>query len=177
MQRVYATLFDAIDGKPNTKGTEYHLDMLSTTCHIYFGKKLGASPNGRFAHLGVIGIADAPDIIAVAKGEEGKDAYGCMFYGMNPTHEMETFFLDDLLDGRFNLHPETVGFKRLSWQVQRIDPQQFLAAERPLLISGNAFRDLKPSFTDEELGFGSAPKDLNDLRILFRARPREVPDV
>jgi len=51
MQRVYATLFDAIDGKPNTKGTEYHLDMLSTTCHIYFGKKLGASPNGRFAHL------------------------------------------------------------------------------------------------------------------------------
>jgi len=51
MQRVYATLFDAIDGKPNTKGTEYHLDMLSTTCHIYFGKKLGAAPNGRFAHL------------------------------------------------------------------------------------------------------------------------------
>ena len=51
MQQVYASLFDAIDGKPNTKGTEYHLDMLSTTCHIYFGKKLGASANGRFAGL------------------------------------------------------------------------------------------------------------------------------
>ena len=51
MQRVYASLFDTIDGKPNTKGTEYHLDMLSTTCHIYFGKKLGASANGRFAGL------------------------------------------------------------------------------------------------------------------------------
>jgi formate C-acetyltransferase len=51
MQRVYASLFEAIDGKPNTKGTEYHLDMLSTTCHIYFGKMLGASANGRFAHL------------------------------------------------------------------------------------------------------------------------------
>ncbi len=51
MQRVYASLFDAIDGKPNTKGTSYHLDMLSTTCHIYFGKKLGASANGRFATL------------------------------------------------------------------------------------------------------------------------------
>ncbi len=51
MQRVYATLFDAIDGKPNTKGGGYHLDMLSTTCHIYFGKKLGASANGRFARL------------------------------------------------------------------------------------------------------------------------------
>ncbi len=51
MRQVYASLFDAIDGKPNTKATEYHLDMLSTTCHIYFGKKLGASANGRFAGL------------------------------------------------------------------------------------------------------------------------------
>jgi len=49
MQRVYASLVDAIDGKPNTKGGAYHLNMLSTTCHIYFGKKLGASANGRFA--------------------------------------------------------------------------------------------------------------------------------
>jgi trans-4-hydroxy-L-proline dehydratase len=49
MQRVYASLFDAIDGKPNTKGGVYHLNMLSTTCHIYFGKMLGATPNGRMA--------------------------------------------------------------------------------------------------------------------------------
>jgi hypothetical protein len=41
----------AIDGKPNTKGTVYHLNMLSTTCHVYFGKMLGASANGRLAHL------------------------------------------------------------------------------------------------------------------------------
>ena len=51
MQRVYASLYDAIDGRPNTKGTEYHIDMLSTTCHVYFGKKLGASPNGRMAGM------------------------------------------------------------------------------------------------------------------------------
>ena len=51
MRQVYASLFDAIEGKPNTKGTGYHLDMLSTTCHIYFGKKLGASANGRIAGL------------------------------------------------------------------------------------------------------------------------------
>jgi len=49
MQRVYASLFEAIDGKPNTKGDVYHLNMLSTTCHIYFGKMLGATPNGRQA--------------------------------------------------------------------------------------------------------------------------------
>ena len=51
MQRVYADLFAAIDGKPNTKGTTYHLNMLSTTCHVYFGKVLGASANGRLAGL------------------------------------------------------------------------------------------------------------------------------
>lgn len=51
MQRVYDSLFSTIDGKPNTKGTVYHLNMLSTTCHVYFGKMLGASANGRFAFL------------------------------------------------------------------------------------------------------------------------------
>jgi formate C-acetyltransferase len=50
MQRVYRSLFAAIDGKPNTKGTTYHLNMLSTTCHVYFGKMLGATPDGRLAH-------------------------------------------------------------------------------------------------------------------------------
>jgi formate C-acetyltransferase len=49
MQRVYDSLFETIDGKPNTKGSTYHLNMLSTTCHIYFGKMLGATPNGRLA--------------------------------------------------------------------------------------------------------------------------------
>ncbi len=49
MQRVYQSLFDTIDGHPNTKGGRYHLNMLSTTCHVYFGKMLGASANGRLA--------------------------------------------------------------------------------------------------------------------------------
>ncbi|KAF0239067.1 MAG: formate [Prolixibacteraceae bacterium] len=47
--RVYNDLLAAIDGKPNTKGGSFHLNMLSTTCHVYFGKVLGATPNGRFA--------------------------------------------------------------------------------------------------------------------------------
>jgi formate C-acetyltransferase len=49
MQRIYASLLAAIDGRPNTKGTCYHLNMLSTTCHVYFGKKLGATPDGRLS--------------------------------------------------------------------------------------------------------------------------------
>ncbi len=47
--RIYNDLVAAIDGKPNTKGETYHLNMLSTTCHVYFGLVLGATPNGRFS--------------------------------------------------------------------------------------------------------------------------------
>jgi len=47
--QVYDDLLKAIDGKPNTKGGSFHLNMLSTTCHIYFGKVMGATPNGRLA--------------------------------------------------------------------------------------------------------------------------------
>jgi formate C-acetyltransferase len=49
MQRVYASLYSAIDGRANTKGGVYHLNMLSTTCHVYFGKMLGATANGRLS--------------------------------------------------------------------------------------------------------------------------------
>ncbi len=51
MQRIYQTLFEAIDGRPNTRGGRYHLNMLSTTCHVYFGTRVGATPDGRRAHL------------------------------------------------------------------------------------------------------------------------------
>lgn len=51
--QVYNDLFDAIDGKPNTKGEMFHLNMLSTTCHVYFGKIMGATPNGRLAYKSI----------------------------------------------------------------------------------------------------------------------------
>lgn len=47
--KVYDDLYDAIEGRPNTKGECFHLNMLSTTCHVYFGKVMGATPNGRLA--------------------------------------------------------------------------------------------------------------------------------
>lgn len=49
MKRVFDSLYNEIDGRPNTKGGYYHIDMLPTTCHIYFGSITGATPDGRFA--------------------------------------------------------------------------------------------------------------------------------
>jgi hypothetical protein len=49
MKRIFNSLYQAIEGKRNNRGGEYHVDMLPTTCHIYFGEKTGATADGRFA--------------------------------------------------------------------------------------------------------------------------------
>jgi len=49
MVRVFESYFNAVDGRKNTRGGEYHINMLPTTCHIYFGSVTGALPDGRFA--------------------------------------------------------------------------------------------------------------------------------
>lgn len=51
--RVYEDLIKAIEGRPNTRGGKTYLNMLSTTCHNYFGSVCGATPNGRLAHFAI----------------------------------------------------------------------------------------------------------------------------
>jgi trans-4-hydroxy-L-proline dehydratase len=47
--RVFEAYFNAIDGRRNTRGGNYHINLLPTTCHIYFGSVTGATPDGRKA--------------------------------------------------------------------------------------------------------------------------------
>ncbi|MGZ6346587.1 MAG: trans-4-hydroxy-L-proline dehydratase [Anaerolineales bacterium] len=47
--RVFEAYFNAIEGRKNTRGGEYHINLLPTTCHIYFGLVTGATPDGRRA--------------------------------------------------------------------------------------------------------------------------------
>lgn len=49
LRQVFEMYFEAIDGRPNTKGGEYRVNLLPTTCHIYFGSVIGALPDGRKA--------------------------------------------------------------------------------------------------------------------------------
>jgi pyruvate formate-lyase/glycerol dehydratase family glycyl radical enzyme len=46
-QSVFEAYFDVIDGRPNTKGGEYRVNLLPTTVHVYFGQVTGATPDGR----------------------------------------------------------------------------------------------------------------------------------
>jgi trans-4-hydroxy-L-proline dehydratase len=49
MQRIFEIYFLAVDGRRNTKGGEYHINLLPTTVHVYFGSVTGATPDGRKA--------------------------------------------------------------------------------------------------------------------------------
>jgi pyruvate formate-lyase/glycerol dehydratase family glycyl radical enzyme len=50
-KEVFEAYFDTIDGRPNTKGGEYRVNLLPTTVHVYFGQVTGATPDGRKAGL------------------------------------------------------------------------------------------------------------------------------
>ena len=50
MQEVFELYRSSITGRPNMKGGKYGVDMLPTTCHVYFGDVILATPNGRKAH-------------------------------------------------------------------------------------------------------------------------------
>ncbi len=50
---VFNIYYDLLNGRPNTKGGKYRVNLLPTTVHIYFGSVIGALPNGRKARLPV----------------------------------------------------------------------------------------------------------------------------
>jgi len=50
---IFEAFYNAVDGRPNTKGGYFRINLLPTTSHVYFGSKIGATPDGRFANLPV----------------------------------------------------------------------------------------------------------------------------
>lgn len=49
MQTAFEAFFRAVEGRPAPRGGVYHINMLPTTVHIYFGQVTGATPDGRLA--------------------------------------------------------------------------------------------------------------------------------
>jgi formate C-acetyltransferase len=50
LNAVFDLVFNAVDGRPNTRGGTFHINLLPTTVHVYFGKVTGATPDGRNAY-------------------------------------------------------------------------------------------------------------------------------
>jgi formate C-acetyltransferase len=49
LKDIFEAFFKSVDGRPNTKGGHYRINLLPTTSHVYFGSVIGATPDGRFA--------------------------------------------------------------------------------------------------------------------------------
>ena len=49
MRQVFEAYYETIEGRANTKGGDYHVSFFPTTCHVYFGSVVGATPEGRRA--------------------------------------------------------------------------------------------------------------------------------
>ena len=47
MQEVFGHYHKTVTGRPNMRGGHYRVNMLPTTCHVYFGEVTGALPCGR----------------------------------------------------------------------------------------------------------------------------------
>ncbi len=50
MRSIFEIYYSAVNGRPNTKGGTYRINLLPTTVHVYFGRMLGATADGRKAH-------------------------------------------------------------------------------------------------------------------------------
>ena len=50
MEQVFEFYHKSVTGRRNNRGGTYRINMLPTTCHVYFGDVMIASPNGRHAH-------------------------------------------------------------------------------------------------------------------------------
>jgi len=49
LKKVFEIYYQAIDGKKSPRGATYRINLLPTTCHVYFGSVMQAGPDGRMA--------------------------------------------------------------------------------------------------------------------------------
>ena len=47
--QVFNSFYNAVNGRPSYRGGVFRINMLPTTCHVYFGERIGAMPDGRLA--------------------------------------------------------------------------------------------------------------------------------
>lgn len=51
MQEVFDSFYKEVTGRKSPMGADYRINMLPTTCHVYFGEVMKASANGRLESI------------------------------------------------------------------------------------------------------------------------------
>ena len=165
MKAVFEVYFDAIDGKPNTKGGCYRINFLPTTVHIYFGKAVGATPDGRKAgepvSEGVSPVQGADRkgptavIKSVAKMDHARTGGALLNQKFTPQLLADEEGLDklgSLIRTYFKLDGHHIQFNVISSEILR-DAQKHPEKYRNLIIRvagySDYFVDLSPELQNE----------------------------
>ena len=100
---VFQAYLDVVDGRPNTKGDKYRVNLLPTTVHIFFGRVTGATPDGRRAG------EPLSDGISPSQGADRKGPTAVVKSAAKIEHArtggtlLNQKFLPDVLEGESNL--------------------------------------------------------------------------
>ena len=165
MTTVFDSLFRAVDGRPNLRGGKYHIDMLPTTCHIYFGSVTGATADGRKAGaplsegISPVQGADVKGPTAVlrsaAKMDHVRTGGTLLNMKFSPEALAEERDLDNLaalVRGYFHLGGHHIQFNVVSAETLR-DAQVHPEAHRDLLVRvagySDYFTDISKELQDE----------------------------
>lgn len=168
MKSVFQTYRDTVTGRPNMKGGEYRINMLPTTCHVYFGEVMGASPDGRSAGLPLsegISPAKGADIngpTAVLKSASKMDHLSTGGTLLNQKFTPSVVAGEEGLDNManlvrsyFNLDGHHIQFNVIDRQVL-IDAQNNPEEYKDLIVRvagySDHFRNLSKMLQDEIIG-------------------------
>ncbi len=153
MVQAFNACFQEVDGRLNTKGGHYQIEMLPTTCHVYFGSVTGAMPDGRHAGVplseGISPVqgADRRGPTAVFKSAARMDHLktGGTLLNMKftPTlleHEHGIDMLTHLVRGYFKLDGHHVQFNVITAETLR-KAQAEPSAHRDLIVRVAGYSD------------------------------------
>lgn len=163
--RVFELYYHAVDGRPTPRGGTYRINLLPTTCHVYFGSKIKAMPDGRKAYEplseGVSPVQGADKngptsvIKSVAKIDHIRTGGTLLNQKFTPS-----FFKDDesivrlsqLVRSYFRLDGHHIQFNVVSAEILR-DAQQHPEKYRDLIVRvagySDYFNDLSEDLQNE----------------------------
>ncbi len=151
--RIFDAYYDAVNGKPSTRGGTFRINLLPTTCHVYFGSKIGALPDGRKAQeplsegISPVQGADKNGPTSVIKSAAKIDHIKTGGTLLNQKFTPE-FFKDDesiakvsnLVRSYFRLDGHHIQFNVVSADILR-DAQKFPEKYRDLIVRVAGYSD------------------------------------
>jgi pyruvate formate-lyase/glycerol dehydratase family glycyl radical enzyme len=162
---VFEAYFNAVDGRKNTKGGEYHINLLPTTVHVYFGAVTGATPDGRRASTplseGVSPVQGADRhgptaaLRSVAKMDHARTGGTLLNQKFTPQMLASEEGLDKLVQlirGYFRLDGHHIQFNVVDAATLRAaqqNPEQYRSLIVRVAGYSDYFCDLSPTLQDE----------------------------